>query len=335
MEEQLSLLSIYPEPNSALDEEEDVGDEKVTPTGGSDNSPARAGTQGADSPGRSQAEAAAGGGTPQPGERNLQEKTDEMLRSITTSFATVTDMFGVKDEYPGANKRDSESGSRRGRASEPDRFGGGGNGGGGWDLFKPPSMAEMKKRLEDMAVGGSASLSPPRAPETAVAGEEAGAGVSRTGDDRSMSPATKGQDGGRLSLLGESWRDIRRRSTEAMNDAVTKIRSALDDSDDEDGISTGRDSAGRDSAGRGKSGDRVRAAATRARAARAEDDSFWNPFGDAGEADGLATNGDPVPLPTRDEVRRGKVVEGDDVATRGSSSTKAALQAFYGGGGQS
>lgn len=344
IEEQLALLSVYPEPDSIVDEGSAPGDmPPTTPTLGAGESPSKwtikktAGT----SPQRSQASGS--GASKGGGELNLQEKTDEVLRSITTSFATVTDMFGggvskaaTPPPAPGIkgsgadDTADDGRGGRQRASSELHRQGARGDGGGGWDLFKPPSMADMKRRLEGMTVGG-ADLSPPKVPPTDDGGGGAVKGQRRTAGSNSVSPARKNTDAASnagLAMIGDSWRDLRRRSTEAVNDAVTKLKSALDDSDDEGGIRGAADGRA------GTGGNRVRAAATKPRvsAGGGDDDSFWKPFGDPvdessnGEED---NNGEPVPLPTADEVRRRREME---TAKGRATSAQAELNAYYGGG---
>ncbi len=204
-------------------------------------------------------------------------------------------------------------------------------------------MAEMKRRLGDITAGtGGLSLSPPKAPPISPAGQgpapdstptAAGLSVRWTGG-RSVSPAR--QDGGAaavgLAKFGEGWRDFRRRSAEAVEEAVTKLKTALDDSDDEAAAEA------RVAARIAEKG-RVRAAASTARndpaaAAAASagdsgagageaDDSFWKPFGDGGG------DGAPVPLPTAEEVRRGRAAGGG----RSALAARKELDAFYGGGG--
>ena len=356
VEEQLALLSVYPEPEDIGDAAAAGGAERVA-----DDAADSAGSpQGQAPPGDSSAEAATAAG-------GLQGKTDEVLKSITDSFATVTDMFGGVP--PGGITKASKSGGGGGSdgaagssssssaqqpagatAPKPDRFGanteeedagGGIGGGGGWDLFKPPSMAEMKRRLDDIKAGaGGLSLSPPKAPQASSFGAPAPAAASlsvrRTGG-RSVSPAR--QDAGSaaaagLAKFGEGWRDFRRRSTEAVEEAVTKLKTALDDSDDE-GAADARVAA------RIAEKSRVKAAAAKARTGGAaaggaggagggggggaEDDPFWKPFGD-GEVGG---GDEPVPLPTMQEVRLSRAA-GD---SRSASAARTDLDSYYGGGG--
>lgn len=347
VEEQLARLSVYPQPEDIIEPAEGakrvVGDAADT-----------AGMPQGQAPPDSPVEVSAGG---------LQGKTDEVLKSITESFATVTDMFGGvppggivgKASKNGGGGSDGAAGVQPAGATapKPDRFGankdeadgGGGGGGGGWDLFKPPSMAEMKRRLDDMTAGaGGLSLSPPKAPQASLfAGRQqqaaettttpaaaTGLSVRRTGG-RSVSPAR--QDAGSaaaagLAKFGEGWRDFRRRSTEVVEEAVTKLKTALDDSDDE-GAADARVAA------RIAEKNKVKAAAAKARTDGAtaagggggEDDSFWKPFGD-GEVGG-GGNGEPVPLPTMQEVRLGRAA-GDG---RSASAARTDLEAYYGGGG--
>lgn len=353
MEEQLALLSVYPEPEDTSDPAAE-GAERVAGDA-ADSAGLPQGQAPPDSP------VGANAATPA---KVLQGKTDEVLKSITESFATVTDMFGGVPPGGVASKISKNGGGSDGTAGaqpagatapKPDRFGAntdeeaGGSGGGGWDMFKPPSMAEMKRRLDDITAGaGGLTLSPPRVPQAssfagqqqaaettttttpAVATAAAGAGLSvRRAGGRSVSPAR--QDAGSaaaagLAKFGEEWRDFRRRSTEAVEEAVTKLKTALDDSDDE-GAADARVAA------RIAEKSRVKAAAARARsggaaaAGRGEDDSFWKPFGD-GEVGG-GGHGEPVPLPTMQEVRLGRAA-GDG---RSASAARTDLDAYYGGGG--
>ena len=377
MEEQLSLLSVYPEPDAAINEGSGDGEATsgvtISPgggggVGGDGGNSSIPGSRSVRRKGGSPNKTAAGfgygdggggvGGGGQAEELSLQEKTDEVLRSITTSFASVTDMFGRPKEPPPPPSPVAGKGRGGGglkMASEQSGGSDGGGGGGGWDLFKGPSMADMKRRLEGMKVGNIA-LSPPKTGAQAEAKPAAGAAVSgRASKDGalsrggrggggggrlggSLSPAPRGQTQeatGGLALFGESWRDLRRRSTEAVNEAVTKLKTALDDSDDEDligGAATGG------AARNGGSGIRAAAANPRgnSRAAGQEDDSFWKPFGDGdggGVGGSAAPEGEPVPLPTAGEVRQKRAADEERVeAERASAVAQAALNSYYGGG---
>lgn len=350
VEEQLSLLSVYPEPAAADGSAAEGPDGDSTGVGPTD--PA-APSRDQSSPGEAGAAAAAAATTG--GGGGLQEKTDEVLKSITGSFATVTDIFGGRPPGGGvansAAAGEGGAGAAGAAASKQDRFGEGADGGdggasSGWDLFKPPSMAEMKRRLGDITAGtGGLSLSPPKAPPISPAGQgsapddapaAASLSVRRTGG-RSVSPARQdgagaGTASAGLAKFGEGWRDFRRRSAEAVEEAVTKLKTALDDSDDEAAAEA------RVAARIAEKG-RVRAAASRARndpAAAASagdsgagggeaDDPFWKPFGEGGGGD----DGTPVPLPTAEEVRRGRAAAGG----RSALAARKELDAFYGGGG--
>lgn len=355
VEEQLALLSVYPEPEDLSGPAE--GGERAA-DGAAESAESAQGHAPPDPPGE------AGGATAGGGGGGLQEKTDEVLKSITDSFATVTDMFGGVPPGGIASKISKSGGDGGGDGSVgaqpaggasapmPDRFGSNTEentgGGGGWDMFKPPSMAEMKRRLDDMKAGaGGLSLSPPKVPQASFAGQQpaetaapaAGLSVRRTGD-RSVSPAR--QDAGSaaaagLAKFGEGWRDFRRRSTEAVEEAVTKLKTALDDSDDE-GAADARVAAriaekSRVKAAAAKTRTNGAAAATAANAGGAagpgagEDDAFWKPFGDG--AVGGGGDGEPVPLPTMQEVRLGRAA-GDG---RSASAARADLDSYYGGGG--
>ncbi|CAM9955688.1 unnamed protein product [Scytosiphon promiscuus] len=378
VEEQLSQLSVYPEP---VDDDGSIGG-----GGGADGESGEGGGpsegQAADTQSRASAVGSATGTHPEGSATatvaGLQEKTDEVLKSITDSFATVTDIFGgggggatpagassAKNAWSsGGNAGGRNSGSGAAVASgeqedsatsNPGRTGGGGGSGGegarGWDLFKPPTMAEMKRRLEDMTAAGL-PLSPAKTSQTKPAGSSAGAapaapaaGLSvrgKTGDGRSVSPAR--QDVGAaasagLAKFGEGWRDFRRRSTEAVEEAVTKLKTALDDSDDE-GAAEAR------VASRVAENGRVRAAAAKARTDAGvtagghavghqgrddDDDAFWRPFGadSGGGGGGAGDEGEPVPLPTAEEVRRGRAAG----VGKSASAARAELDAYYGGSG--
>lgn len=127
-----------------------------------------------------------------------------------------------------------------------------------------------------------------------------------------------------LAKFGDGWRDFRRRSAEAVEEAVTKIKTVLDDSDEE-GAADERVAA--------RIAEKRRAQTAAAAAAAAggnnpapgggEDDAFWKPFGGGGDGDG-----EPVPLPTAEEVRRGTAVTG----SRSASAARRDLNAYYGGG---
>lgn len=333
IEEQLSLMSVYPEPESITDES--IDDDGGAPLPGTIHipspisiSPNRNGkTQATVSPARSHNSATTSGGrgggvdsTPS----NLQEKTDEVLRSITSSFATVTDMFGSKDTLSPAPSADKSGGDAEKMAESQDRPSEGSS--GGWDMFKPPSMAEMKKKLDGMKAAG---LSPRRESEPSAHGREE---ARRKVSGHSLSPARQGQDGGGFAMIGDSWRDLRRRSTEAMNEAVTKLKSALDDSDDESDFGADHGDSGRAklagavSAPSGVSARPGSAAKAKPSIGRKADDAFWKPFGDeGGDVDDDGGN-EPVPLPSAEEVRR---IRKDKDTT---ASARKELHAYYGGG---
>lgn len=327
MEEQLALLSVYPEPGAVL--EHDPADEASSNVlsggecggGAGGCSPTRTKGQTVDSgemsPVRSQ------NGDPQ----NFQEKADEVFQSITTSFATtVTDMFGRKDKEEMA----AAAGAADAPPPAPPSKGGndesrGSGGGGGWDLFKAPSMADMKRRLEDIKISGI-GLSPPRRSESTAAAQP-GRTTASSVKARSVSPTPRRttQEGG-LAAFGDGWRDLRRRSTEAVNDAVTKLKSALDDSDDDDELKPSGSRVGPTAKmDAGQQGKAARAATTAGNGR--EDDEFWKPFGGGG-AD-IDADEEPVPLPSVGEVRGRGDGRGETSATR----AQADLFAYYGGGG--
>lgn len=246
------------------------------------------------------------------GDLSLQGKTDEVLKSISTSFATVTDMFGGKNKTtPPRDGTDTAAGRDAGR---------------GWDRFKPPSVAGMKKRLESMGVGAADTAATPET-YSAVNGDESKRAPGYhppTPPRRSVEDKSSGSGSG-LAKIGESWRDLRRRSAEAVNDAVTKIRSAMDDGDDSKAETTVRPSRSISVGGEGISAPmRV----------RTEDDAFWKPFGDVEdegkEEEGDVVLGEPVPLPTAEEVRQGRKVE--EETRRAAPSARERLNAYYGGG---
>lgn len=307
VEEQLALLSVYPEPGAISEQDPaDGASPSVLPDPSS--SPARGKSQTLDSGGISPLRSQTGDSL------NLQEKADEVFQSITTSFATVTDMFGRKDKddvEPAVGGDGPLPPVPPGPAGKSDS-GDGVGGGGGWDMFKAPSMADMKRRLEDIKISGI-DLSPTRVPESAAARSGR---TEPSAKDGSVSPTPRkmSQEGG-LSMFGGGWRDLRRRSTEAVNDAVTKLKSALDDSDDE----CKRSEPAPREAGRDKS--RTAAAAGN----RKEEDAFWKPFG-GGED--LTADDEPVPLPSVGTVR-GRSDRQDDTSAR----AKANLLAYYGGSG--
>lgn len=307
VEEQLALLSVYPEPGAIS--EQDPADEassSVLPAPGT--SPPRVKNQTVDSGGISPVRSQTGDPL------NLQEKADEVFQSITTSFATVTDMFGRKERdgmAPVVSADGRPPPAPPGPASKSD---GGevGGGGGGWDLFKAPSMADMKRRLEDIKISGI-DLSPTRVPESTAARSGR---TDSSAKDRSVSPTPRKttQEGG-LAMFGGGWRDLRRRSTEAVNEAVTKLKSALDDSDDD----CKRSVPAPREAGRGKR------RTTTAAGSSNEDDAFWKPFGGGGD---IAADDEPVPLPSVGKVRGRGDGQGET-----SARAQADLFAYYGGGG--
>lgn len=206
VEEQLSLLSVYPEPTDNVDGSAEGGqhaadgmaDSAIATTSG--NGQTGAADRLDDSP---KAGAAAGVG-------GLQGKTDEVLKSITDSFATVTDMFGGVPPGGVSSKTSNPDGGSAavgGGSGGASSGGGGGEGaavkpdGVGWEMFKPPSMAEMKRRLEDMTAGGM-PLSPPKVPlqQKSSPGQQSPArtGLSVRGkkrEGRSASPARKDPGG--------------------------------------------------------------------------------------------------------------------------------------------
>lgn len=370
MEETLAGLTVYPEPSnlggtSTTDTTSTTegGNEQESAIGDAAADPATASKDQASGPlSRPQATAAAIG-------EGIQEKTDEVLKSITTSFATVTDLFGGAPSGGSAARKDSKSdgaedgeggagaGAQRQGGGSPmkDRFGGsanegGGGAGGGWDLFKPPSMAEMKRRLEDMTSGtASSSLSPPKAPArasvfmqkrqpaaaaaaTTPTGLSVRQGRAGAGESTSLSPVRSKDPGGAaaagLAKFGEGWRDFRRRSTEAVEEAVTKLKTALDDSDDE-GAADVR-VAERIAANASARAEKAKAEGkptAKAEPGEDEDDAFWKPFGEGA----AGCEGEPVPLPTAEEVRRGRAAGGG----RSAAAARTDLDSYYGGGGGS
>lgn len=315
VEQQLALLSVYPEPDS-IPEDFDAGDiGHGGRTGATLTRSRRESREGSSSSG---IDSTLAGGA---GELSLQEKTDEVLKSISTSFATVTDMLGGKNKTP--PPRDGNDTAARGAAEGRNA----GRGGGGWDRFKPLSVAEMKKRLEGMGVGAADTTTPETHSAVTVGGEDTSKRAPgypptpprRTSEDRASA------SGSGLGKIGESWRDLRRRSAEAVNDAVTKLRSAMDDGDASKTDTTARGSRSISVGGEGS------LAPMRV---RTEDDAFWKPFGDMedegqGGGGGVAL-GDPVPLPTAEEVRQGRKVE--EATRRAAPSTRERLNAYYGGG---
>lgn len=317
VEQQLALLSVYPEPDSIPEDFDDghrgsagdgdmSSDVAIKGTGATLTRSRRESREGSSSSGIGSA--LAGGGA---GDLSLQGKTDEMLKSISTSFATVTDMFGGKNKTtPTRDGTDAAAGRDAGK---------------GWDRFKPPSVAEMKKRLESMGVGAADTTTAPEI-HSAVTGDESkrAPGYPPTPPRRRGEDKTSGSGSG-LAKIGESWRDLRRRSAEAVNDAVTKIRSAMDDGDASKTDTTARHSRSISVGGEGISAPmRV----------RTEDDAFWKPFGDVEdegqrEGGGVAL-GEPVPLPTAEEARQGRKVE--EATRRAAPSARERLNAYYGGG---
>lgn len=307
VEEQLARLSVYPEP-SAISEQNPADEASSSVLPAPWTSPARVKSQAVDSEGISPVRSQTGDPL------NLQEKADEVFQSITTSFATVTDMFGRtdRDGMGLAVSADAPPPPAPPAPAGKSGSGEGGGGGGGWDLFKAPSMADMKRRLEDIKISGI-DLSPTRVPESTAARSGR---TDSSAKDRSVSPTPRktAQEGG-LAMFGGGWRDLRRRSTEAVNDAVTKLKSALDDSDDE----CKRSVPGPREAGRGKP--RTTTAAGNSN----EDDAFWKPFGGAED---IAADDEPVPLPSVGKVRGRGDGQGET-----SARAQADLYAYYGGGG--
>ncbi|CBJ31220.1 conserved unknown protein [Ectocarpus siliculosus] len=336
VEEQLSLLSVYPEPtdnaNGSAEGPQHAGD------GMADSAIATA--SGKDQTGSADCRDEPPKEAPAPAVGGLQGKTDEVLKSITDSFATVTDMLGGVPPGGVSSKTsnpDGGSGAVDGGSGGASSAGGGQGGeaaavkpdGGGWEMFKPPSMAEMKRRLEDMTAGGM-PLSPPKVPlqKRSSPGQQSPArtglsirGKSREG--RSASPTRRDPGAAAaagLAKFGDGWRDFRRRSAEAVEEAVTKIKTVLDDSDEE-----------------GATDERVAARIAEKRRAQTaaasggggggnnpgDDDAFWKPFGGGEDGDG-----EPVPLPTAEEVRRETAVTG----SRSASTARRDLDAYYGGG---
>lgn len=315
VEEQLSILSVYPNLESLTEiggveyEEREVESETYSALSVVEGNGA-AGTT-------------AGGGPH--GELSLQdslqEKTDEVLKSITSSFAAVTDMFGPKDGHAPLSLSPSKRAVRSDSRTRSDAAGGGAgdvrdNTPGvstGWDMFKPLSMAEMKRRLD----GGGRSMSPARIHNN---------GVNAGGPGRSS--ATTTPTGG-FGMFGDSLRDFRRRGQEAVDEAVTKLKSALDGSDDDE--PNGRKSGASTAESKSSA---IRAAARSGRAYEAEDNSFWRPFGDAGPG----TSEEPVPLPP---MPPGQEIDTTSLSVRkpksqskspARSSAKERLDAYYGGG---
>lgn len=208
VEEQLSLLSVYPEPtdnvNGSAEGPQHAGD------GMADSAIATA--SGNDQTGAADCRDESPKAAPAAAVGGLQGKTDEVLKSITDSFATVTDMFGGVPPGGVSSKTsnpDGGSGAVDGGSGGASSAGGGQGGeaaavkpdGGGWEMFKPPSMAEMKRRLEDMTAGGM-PLSPPKVPlqQKSSPGQQSPArtglsvrGKSREG--RSASPARRDPGG--------------------------------------------------------------------------------------------------------------------------------------------
>ncbi|CAN0351685.1 unnamed protein product, partial [Discosporangium mesarthrocarpum] len=128
---------------------------------------------------------------------------------------------------------------------------------GGWDLFKHPAVEDWKKRLE-MATGGGMDKpgpSPTKKGDFRAAQGSSGSGgghgvesrrgttgnlpsdittsaTSATGGPRGATRA--GDDGSPLpwGKVGDSLRDLRRRSQEAMREVVSNLKTALDDNSD-------------------------------------------------------------------------------------------------------
>lgn len=320
VEEQLSILSVYPTPESLA---EVGGDEyEGTAPDSETNSAVRA----AKGDGATATVVGDGAQNEPSLQDSLQERTDEVLKSITSSFAAVTDMFGPKNGHvspslsPSKQAIGNEAGMHRQAASGDigGVVGGMGDTRGtsrGWDMFKPPIMAEMKRRLE----GGGRSVSPARIHNKGV-----NAGV--PGSNSANTTPT----GGGFGMFGDSFRDFRRRSQEAVDEAVTKLKSALDGSDsDEPNVPK----SGAATAESKSSAIRAAARSGRPYTATDEDDSFWRPFGDAPGA-----SEEPVPLPpmpaspgvgmTGSPARRGQPKS--QSPARGSA--KKRLDAYYGGG---
>lgn len=269
IEVQLSLLSVYPTPE-CLAETDDEAEESDMDTETETNGLGGAGEGAAQ------------------GELSLQRKTDEVLKSITSSFAAVTDMFAPKDDDSSSSLSPRRPTVRGGRGSAQEQDDAAGKGGKaattfnrtGWDLFKGQSMTEIKRRFE----GAGLSVSPARNTQSNNA--------INTGSSSTSTTPT----GGGFGMFGDSFRDFRRRSHEAVTEAVTKLKSALDEGDDVGPTWTDKKST-RNTSGAltATESDRIRAAARAGRAASApstEDDSFWRPFGDVTRADET-----PVPLP--------------------------------------
>lgn len=376
VEEQLALLSVYPAPESIADEDDDCDEDEDHPV------TVESALESQEHHGRNGGGGVSGSGSgdvsvsPAGGDMNLQEKTDEVLRSITSSFAAVTDMFGRKDEersFSDVHASTTAQGSAatsystsngqvptgdRGRQSTrveaavgaEDAIGtGDGRGGGGrWDIFNNPSVNEMKRRLEgvNLRVGG-VDVSPSRASNSAS--KAGGRGVQQQSPGRfkedvttkgargrgffsqSLSPPRNGGGGG-FGMFGNSFRDFRRRSQEAVNDAVSKLKNALDDSDDE---ANNDDAWPVERVDGGPSGaQRVRAAAAAARVPRPQDDDpFWRPFG-------VADDEEPVPLPEPTvAMGTGSRSPGSrnrrrTVASSLPPSAQDLLGSYYGGGGR-
>ena len=330
VEQQLALLSVYPEPDSIPDDlDDDYGGSDGEDEADTDAALREVGTPLAKLRGSSRegsnvsgAGSAIASGT---SEIKFQEKTDEMLKSITTSFSNMTDIFGGKNKtpplpQPAAGTDDVSSASVRHRRSSSELGSVGpedaGRGGGGWDMFIPPSVAGLKKRLEGMVAVGAADSPTPGKTRVAVLSEK-DSGKRASGS--SLSPPAR--QGSGLAKFGESWRDLRRRSAGAMSDAVTKFRSTMDDGDAAGTATTPSGASG---------GEKVKAAAAKA---RSDDDPFWNPFGGVeGEEHGGEGGAldEPVPLPTAEEVRRGR--DAKETKNRVASSSRAQLMAYYGGG---
>lgn len=309
VEQQLSLLSMYPTPESLAEFEAE--DQDVSTTLDSEEGSGRA-TQG----GEATAEVTL--------QDSLQEKTDEVLQSITSSFAAVTDIFVPKDGEHSSSPFSKKL--ARSDGAEKQSAGGGVSGGvgsglspaevtlSGWDIFKPPSMAKVKRRLES----GGHSVSPTRA------------NVSPSVASKSANTTPTG--GGGFGMFGDSFRDFRRRSQEAVDEAVTKLKSAFDGEDEP--AEGSRANAGGVSPATEKGSAAIRAAARSGRAgyASTEGDLFWSPFGDA-----PGTSEEPVPVPPLSPAQEAGLAMSSSFSNSkskspGRISAKQQLDSYYGGG---
>ena len=330
VEEQLFLLSVYPEPaaadGSASDGPDGAG---AGPAGPADpaappqdqSSPGEAGT----------AVTTEGGG----GGGGLQEKTDEVLKSITGSNATVADILGGRPPGGGGgggtNSAAAGAGSAEAAASKQDRFGDGANGGGGGggggansgrDLFKPPSMAEMKRRLEDITAG-TAGQSPLPAQGPADLGWAGARTRQRPGRRRPERP----KNGRSVRVPGPAGQRRRgRRVPGQVRRGVARLPPPQ-----RRGGGGGRHQAqdrlqgqGQGRGGQGEKRPRRRRFCWRRRCGRGGGGrSALEAVRRRGGDDGT-----PVPLPTAEEVRRGRAAE----RGRSALAARKELDGWYGGG---